>query len=162
MSHTNAERNAGEGSKALSGFDPGLFTANMAKAGEIWQEIVQRIMMAQMHELEPRDLDPLKLQEAWARAVSSLASDPSRWVKMQTGMWQDYMQFWAHMGKRMLGHEDSPYIAPDERDRRFQDKAWNESLFFDAIKQSYLLASKWMRQSVDALGPMDKQTASKL
>lgn len=40
-------------------------------------------------------------------------------------------------------------IQPDRGDRRFKDDAWQETPYYDPLKQSYLLAAKQLQEMVD-------------
>ena len=53
----------------------------------------------------------------------------------------------------------SPWSSPTGADKRFKDEAWSEELVFDYVKQSYLVASRWIQNTVaevDNLDPGDQ------
>jgi polyhydroxyalkanoate synthase len=88
--------------------------------------------------------------------------DPTRMVDAQMKFWQGYAQLWGSATRRLLGEEATPVITPGDGDRRFKDDAWQENPVFDFIKQSYLLASRYVDDCVSAAGELDEHTAKKV
>jgi polyhydroxyalkanoate synthase len=84
-------------------------------------------------------------REDFVSAVTLLlretASDPSRFLRHSTAMAQD-------MVKIMTGKSD---LAPDPRDKRFMDPAWQYNPFFRAGAQYYLAVQKGMKNWLDDL-----------
>ncbi len=80
----------------------------------------------------------------------ALGRDPFAFAKAQGALWRDSMLLWQEMGARMFGGAaaNPGVAAPDPGDRRFKDGAWNDEIFFDYLKQSYLLTSRWMQTLV--------------
>ena len=62
----------------------------------------------------------------------------------------------------MAGEEAGPVAAPEPGDRRFTDDAWTENPIYDHIRQSYLLASKFMLSTVRETEGLDAHTAQKV
>ena len=83
-------------------------------------------------------------------------ADPAKLVAAQTAFMQQSMALWEATLKRMQGEEVAPLVEPERGDRRFKDPAWAEDLVFDYLKQSYLLASRWVQgvcHDVEGLDP---------
>jgi polyhydroxyalkanoate synthase len=55
-----------------------------------------------------------------------------------------------------------PVAAPERGDKRFRDEAWADNGVFDLIKQSYLLTSQWLLQTVRDVEGLDDKTAQKV
>ena len=53
-------------------------------------------------------------------------------------------------------------VEPDRSDRRFRDPAWDDHAVFDFIKQSYLLTSRWLVDTVNGLEGFDDKTRQKI
>ena len=62
----------------------------------------------------------------------------------------------------MAGEEVEPAVTPEPGDRRFKDEAWSENPLYDHVKQSYLLASKFMLSTVRETEGLDAHTAHKV
>ena len=62
----------------------------------------------------------------------------------------------------MLGQEAEPVAAPAPTDKRFKDEAWQENPLFDYVKQSYLLASRYLHEVAKGADGLDEHTAQKV
>jgi polyhydroxyalkanoate synthase len=56
---------------------------------------------------------------------------------------------------RLSNKPADPVAVPDKTDKRFATPEWSENLFFDFIKQFYLLTSRMMDNIVDSLEHID-------
>ncbi len=79
-----------------------------------------------------------------------LARHPSALLKLPVRLAVGTASLWAYSVGRLLGLKPAPVRAPERGDRRFRDEGWEESLPFDLLKQSYLLAADALEQLVDA------------
>lgn len=142
--------------------DPAQFAANMAAAAEKCQQIVQEFVARQAHDASHTPLDPLNLGTAFGELFARMVSDPMGLMEKQVNMFQDYMFLWQKTAQRLLGEEQEPVIAPDSRDRRFKDEAWEKNAVFDFLKQSYLLSAKWIQKSVKEVEGLNPHDARKI
>jgi polyhydroxyalkanoate synthase len=85
-------------------------------------------------------------------------SDPKRAMQAQAGLATDFIQLWGNTLRRFSG-EEAPVVAPIESgDRRFSDPEWRRNPFFDFLRQSYSLTTKWANQLVDHAEDVDPAT----
>lgn len=107
-------------------------------------------------------MDPADMARSFQALMQKMMEDPARVVETQLKLWQDYTNLWQSNLQRMMGEESEPVIAPAKGDRRFKDEEWSENPVFDYIKQSYLLASKYLHESVRETEGLDPHTAAKV
>ena len=88
--------------------------------------------------------DPLKLAGSVAQLMRALAEVRQGAVR------------------RLANAEVVPVAVPAKDDRRFRDDAWTDEVVFDVIKQSYLLAARWIEDTVQGADGLDKATARKV
>jgi len=144
--------------------DPAEVSRTMAKVAEQSQRLVAEFIERQADETEDgySVLDPGVVGRAFTELTRRMMSDPAKLVETQIAFWQDYMNVWQSTTQRMLGQEASPAVAPEPGDRRFKDETWQENPVFDYIKQSYLLASRYIQDSVRDVEGLDAHTARKV
>jgi poly[(R)-3-hydroxyalkanoate] polymerase subunit PhaC len=106
--------------------------------------------------------DPLDLGPTILELSARILADPAFLVQAQLSLWQDYLRLWQNAGQRLLGQPVDPMIEPDRADRRFRDPAWDDHAVFDFIKQSYLLTSRWLVDTVNDLDGFDDKTKQKI
>jgi polyhydroxyalkanoate synthase len=88
--------------------------------------------------------------------------DPQRAVELQTRLGKSYLELWAAAAKRFAGEPAPPVAVPAPNDKRFADPEWSSNLFYDFLKQVYLLTTRWANQLVadaEALDPHTRQKA---
>ena len=106
--------------------------------------------------------DPMNIGSAFIELTRNFMADPAKAAKAQMALWQGYMDLWQSTTSRMLGADARPVATPDVDDRRFKNAEWQENLIFDHIKQSYLVAARWMRDTVRDVDGLDAKTAAKV
>ena len=137
--------------------------AAMSRITEQSQRIAQAFIERQAS--RPREFNPLEpavVSKAYQALWQQMLTDPKRLVEAQVSLWQDYAKLWENTARRMAGEDVEPAAAPEPGDRRFKDDAWSENPLYDHIKQSYLLASKFMLSTVRETEGLDAHTAHKV
>jgi polyhydroxyalkanoate synthase len=146
--------------------DAGELTATLGKIAEQSQRMVTDFMARQAAEAGQMDTDknqdPLNIGNAFLQMTQRMMDDPARLAEAQVGLWNNYMELWQHTANKMMGQNAEPLVTPETDDRRFLDSDWEENPVFDFIKQSYLMTSKWMINSVREIDGLDDETARKV
>jgi polyhydroxyalkanoate synthase subunit PhaC len=106
--------------------------------------------------------DPLNLSRTFLELSQRMMADPASLMQAQVSLWQDYLRLWQTTGMRLLGQPAEPVVEPERGDRRFRDPAWDDHALFDFIKQSYLLTSRWMVDTVNEVDGFDDKTKQKI
>jgi polyhydroxyalkanoate synthase len=137
--------------------------------GRILMEVAQRTQPMVMAFLERQEggsaeqtLDPMNLSPAYIQFFSQLWSDPKKLARLQMQYWNDWTLLWQESTKKFLGQPARTLHEPDKGDRRFKSAEWQESAFFDFVKQSYLLTGKWMDGVVKSTEGLDQETKRKV
>ena len=111
---------------------------------------------------EDIDWDPFNLTSAYHEWLTALANNPQKLLQANLTYLQGAAILYQRGVMNLLGIETEPVIQEQKGDRRFQHEDWVEQPVFSAIKQSYLLASQWMRSIVSDLEGLDENTAKKV
>jgi len=134
---------------------------------EAWKDIAERSqrLLQEFAEKQARagasaaPADVLNLTGTFLDFTARLMADPQKVVAAQMELWQQYMKLWQATADRLAGKPAEPVIdAP--RDKRFADPAWRDEAIFDHVKQSYLLASRWLTglsKDVEGLGDHERK-----
>jgi len=99
--------------------------------------------------------DPLNIGEAVQELLKGLSQDPGTVMQRQFKLWGDYAKLMANMPRKMSGEAVRPAATPDDNDKRFRHKAWDENHMLDFVKQSYLIFSNWLSGTVEELDGLD-------
>jgi polyhydroxyalkanoate synthase len=109
-----------------------------------------------------RKLDPLNIGGTMADAAQKMYFDPARLMQANIELWQQHMQLWQSASQRLMGQAVQPVATPERGDRRFRDPEWDANPLFDFIKQSYLITSRWLVNTMGAVQGLDDRTTRKL
>lgn len=143
--------------------DAGELTATLGKIAEQSQRMVTEFMARQTdHASSDRNSDPLNIGDAFVQMTQRILADPARMAEAQVGLWNSYLELWQQTADKMMGKEVELLATPEADDRRFKDADWQENPVFDYIKQSYLMTSKWMINTVRETDGLDDETARKV
>ncbi|KQT86414.1 class I poly(R)-hydroxyalkanoic acid synthase [Aurantimonas sp. Leaf443] len=140
--------------------DPEAFARNMART-------LEQLGKAASAWVEPRekgefvDTQPIGMGEM----VSTLSkvgeywlSDPARALEAQTNLFAGFMGIWTNSIRRLSGEEPA---APVPADKRFSHEDWSRNLFFDFLRQTYMLTSDWAESLVEDARDLDPHTRHK-
>jgi polyhydroxyalkanoate synthase len=78
--------------------------------------------------------------------LSELQSNAARVSSIQAAFFEKQTQLWTAL---LSGRQES-LVKADPGDRRFAAKAWRENAYYDYLRQSYLLATRYVEELVDA------------
>lgn len=135
------------------------FAANMAQAFEISQQIWQKFTAAQDNDAPS---DPLNTIPAFTELATALWSDPEKVAQSTLQFWQTQGALWQHAFGKMSGGEETPLPHIPPEGKRFKHADWSENAAFEYIKQSYLLTSEWIQDTVQSadMEPNDRKKAA--
>jgi polyhydroxyalkanoate synthase len=144
--------------------DPAEVSKTMARIAEQSQRVVKEFVDRQAAEGagDYQVLDPGVMVRSFQELMTRMMADPARVMEANLKLWQDYTNLWQETMKRAAGEESEPVIEPARSDKRFKDEEWQENPVFDYIKQSYLLASRYIHNTVKETEGLDEHTAGKV
>jgi polyhydroxyalkanoate synthase len=144
--------------------DPEKFALNLAK-------MIEEAGKAAAAWAEPREKGEARdtLAEPVADMVKTFSkvteywlSDPARALEAQTRLFSGYMNVWANSIRRVGNNDEvEDAVKPDRGDKRFQDPEWGRNAFFDFLKQTYLVTSRWAGDLVTNAEGLDEHTRHK-
>ncbi len=134
----------------------------LSEIAERSRGLVEDFLSRQQQDVDAPGVDPMQLGGTFFELTKRLMANPAELVQAQFDLWQNYVRLWQTTTQRMLGQEAEPVIVPDRADRRFKDPAWNENALFDFIKQSYLLASRFLLDRARTSGTADDKQSQKI
>ncbi len=146
-----------------AGPEPDEIAARLAELAEHSQRVVETFWQRQVEESGQDSfsiIDPRSVAQAFFDFGARLLAHPEKLAEAQMRFWQDSLELWQRTLRRLAGEPVEPLVQPERGDRRFKDKAWDEELVFDFVKQSYLLTARWLRglvREVDDLDPREQQ-----
>lgn len=108
--------------------------------------------------LQAKTMEPIL--QAFSQTAQALAADPQGQLSRNFKLYQSQLGLVANLWEAMLGHTTTPVVTPAKDDKRFAHESWNTS-YFDLLKQSYLLTSNWLEQSIADARGIDNPTRAR-
>jgi polyhydroxyalkanoate synthase len=143
--------------------DPERFALNMAR-------MVEQAGKAAAAWAEPREKGAVRdsvaepavdMVKTFSKLTEYWLSDPQRALEAQTRLFAGYMDVWNNAIQRAGGEPTEEVVKPEKGDKRFQDPDWGRNAFFDFLKQTYLITSRWAGDLVDKAEGLDEHTRHK-
>src|SRR5215213_1347681 len=146
--------------------NPQRFAHNMAR-------LVEETSKAAVVFLQPHATNSthLTLHDDLAPALRTLAQLQRAWLRQpykvfeaQVALWISWSDLWHSSVCRFIGLQNghSGHAASSApQDPRFQHPAWSEHPYFDFLKQSYLLTSRWADTLVNEVEDLDPHMRNK-
>jgi polyhydroxyalkanoate synthase len=101
------------------------------------------------------------LMAAYAELSQAIMSHPEKWLKLQAQFYQDFFKIWLNLWSKQFGRKTGSVVKPSAKDHRFKTKEWEENLYLDFIKESYLLLSDFLMSVVNEF-PIEETKRKKL
>jgi len=87
----------------------------------------------------------------FARSLKSVGVDSSKFAALQARYFQLHAALWQSALARETGRDAVPVAPPDRGDRRFSSAEWQRIPWFDYLRQSYLINSRFLSDWIEAL-----------
>lgn len=103
-----------------------------------------------------------ELTQGWMRVLASApAAAGTPWLAASAALQSAYLEKQARLWNAMLAGRGEALATPEPGDRRFSHAQWRDNPYYDYLKQSYLLASRYLADLVEqaALDESAKQRA---
>lgn len=94
------------------------------------------------------------------KLLESAANQPAALLQIQMQWWEQQMQIWQNVALTANKQED--IIKPERDDKRFQDKGWQDEMFYNFIKQSYLLFGRTYLETINSMEGLDDKVKERL
>ncbi|MCP5419772.1 MAG: class I poly(R)-hydroxyalkanoic acid synthase [Gammaproteobacteria bacterium] len=104
----------------------------------------------------------LSLTKDFMMATQRMMADPAKLAQAQWSLWQDSVTLWQRGMLSFWGQKQEPLVEPAQDDRRFKHDDWQDYFWFDYIKQSYLLTTRWLQRLVADIDGLDEHTHKKI
>jgi polyhydroxyalkanoate synthase len=102
-----------------------------------------------------------EVTQGWMRVLASAPAAAGGLPWSNSSLQRSYFEKQARLWTALASGKRETLVAPEPGDRRFLAKEWRDNPYYDYLKQSYLLAARYLEELVDAadLAPQAKERA---
>ncbi|QJY38967.1 class I poly(R)-hydroxyalkanoic acid synthase [Vibrio europaeus] len=97
--------------------------------------------------------------EDTTKLFESAANQPAALLKIQAEWWQQQLQIWQNVA---LTANTEELVKAEKGDKRFAHEEWQKDIFFNFIKQSYLLFSKTYLETIESIEGLDEKSKERI
>ena len=98
-----------------------------------------------------------KMQKIAAKILEKSQENPEHFAELNLEYAQKFNILMTNTLMKFIGEDIPSIFTPNKGDKRFKDDAWNQNIYFDFIKQFYIMSSDLIKNHVSHLG-FDSQT----
>ena len=127
----------------------------LSEFGEQYSRIMRTMMQAP--DSPDAALYSMGIGTLFAKAAIGNALDAESLVQTNAETMKKYTALSEYVLKKSQGSDAEPVASPESGDMRFRSPEWSENLWFDAMKQSYLIGSEYLENLFGQSGNLDSQ-----
>lgn len=125
---------------------------NIKKASSYYQEIMVRVLQQKTPEIALSIIDNEKNNEIAKKVFDQLMTHPEKFTKINLDYINKFQKLVVDSVAKFAGHKvDGQEHGDINNDKRFQDPAWQQNVYFDFVRQFYLLNADWMQKNIEEL-----------
>jgi len=128
--------------------DPAALSRSLASAAEKSAKLLGNVISRQAASGKSMLTDEFGIAKAFHELTAKMMANPYKLAEAQMNLWRDYMNLWQSSTLKLLGAPMAAIAEPAKGDKRFKHEDWQEHALFDYIKQSYLIAARWLQKAV--------------
>jgi len=148
-----------EASKPAAAEDSARIFAEVAeRSSRVMGDFLKRQAEAQNSVLT----DEFGIARAFMDMSALMFKHPQHLAEAQMNMFWDYTRLWQNSWMRMLGQKVEPVAAPRKGDARFRHEDWENHFLFDYVKQSYLIAARYIHEAVSKVDDLPADERKKV
>jgi polyhydroxyalkanoate synthase len=147
---------------AKAQYDPVALAESYASAADKSAKLLGDFVARQANAGQSLITDEFGITKAFLELAAKMLSNPYRLAETQLNLWWEYSALWQASMMKLLGQETGPVAEPAKSDKRFKHEDWEEHFLFDYIKQSYLIAARWLHSAVANVEGLDEHTQKKV
>ena len=91
-----------------------------------------------------------EVTQGWMRVLASAPAGAGALPLPDPTLQRTYLDQQAKLWAALASGKREAVVEPEPGDRRFAAKEWRDNPYYDYLKQSYLLAARYLQQLVDA------------
>src|SRR3989442_12384292 len=142
--------------------DPAALAESLALAADKSAKLLGEFAARNAHGPRSVFADELGVGKAFLELAAKMLANPYRLAEAQLNLWWDYMSLGQSSMLRMIGARAEQVAEPAKGDKRFRHEDWQEHFLFDYIKQSYLIAARWLHDQVGSVEGLPEHTKKKV
>ncbi len=133
------------------------FIANLQEFNSKYVEAMKLLVEKKFDTIANPLVDMSSIQKIYIDAVTDFTNNPAKFFKHSMEYASKVSNLMFHFMDKVNGNNGFELYEAPTRDKRFKNKAWQESIYFNFVKQFYLMSSDFYRSMVTQLDVPNSQ-----
>lgn len=125
-----------------------IIASNIKKIAKQYQELLLHIMHGKCSIVPNSLLEIDKMTVMCVHMYQQFLEHPEKFLETNKHYSQKLQQLVSNSIEKFLGNNRNSLFVPHAKDKRFADPAWQDSIYFDFIKQFYLMSAEWIQDNI--------------
>lgn len=121
---------------------------NIRQVSDKYQEVILYLMQGKGNIIPPSLVDVDKNRMILSSASEQLVSNPEKFLQLNIEYVEKFQNLIINSVEKFSGKQTEPLYSPQGKDKRFQDIAWEENVYFNFVQQFYLMSSEWLQKNI--------------
>lgn len=132
---------------------------NLKEIGTKYQEVLFHIMQGKISNPLIQMMSNPAIKKIVSEATDKITKNPESFIQHNIEYGQRFTALLNNTMMRFIGEQDQPLYDYNNKDRRFKHPFWHQNLYFDFVRQYYLMSTEWTQQITHqlALEPKTQQ-----
>lgn len=131
----------------------------LGQSGKIFASYLQPFEASETRQEASNELT--SVVRTLGRVAEHWLSDPARTLEAQGALSSNFLGLWAQTLRRFSGQAEPPVVPRDPADKRFAAPQWQNSPFFDFLRQAHAIATAWADDLAARAESLDPHTRDK-
>ncbi|MDX1916714.1 MAG: class I poly(R)-hydroxyalkanoic acid synthase [Rickettsiaceae bacterium] len=134
-----------------------VFFKNLQEFNAKYSKALEILVKKRFDQSSNQLIDLIGVKEAYIKAVTDFTNNPAKFFEHNLEYASKVSKLMFNVMDKISGEEVENLYRGDPKDRRFKGKSWEESLYFNFIKQFYFMSSEWHRSLIAKLEVSESQ-----
>ncbi len=133
------------------------FFKNLQKFNIKYTQVVELLLQKRFDNSANNFIDMMGIKVAYLNAVTNFANNPAKFFEHNIEYAAKLSALMFNLMDKIHNEDVQNLYDANIRDKRFKHKSWEESMYFNFIKQFYFMSSEWYRSLVQKLDVPEPQ-----
>jgi polyhydroxyalkanoate synthase len=123
---------------------------NIKNISDKYQEVMLHLIQGKGNIIPLSLVDPNKMNTTLSNIYEQFLADPQKFLQINIEYAEKLNSLVASSIRKFTGQEGmNPMFIPSNKDKRFKDSAWQDNIYFDFVKQFYLMSTEFVQKNIE-------------
>jgi polyhydroxyalkanoate synthase len=122
---------------------------NIKNINDKYQELILYLMQGKGNIIPLSLVDPDKIHKTLLNISEQFLANPQKFLQINIEYVEQLNNLIASSLCKFTGQDAATIFSPSNNDRRFKDPAWQDNIYFDFVKQFYLMSKEFVQKNIE-------------